>query len=278
MTTRWYSEEDLKVSFDVFEQFAKRNNFDIHKKYENGTFLYYLTRKCIPVHFISGADQVEFKFMDIADLHIGHPLFDENALRKKLSEAVKNGYTIVFIAGDLFEGACNKLDKMQFNDQIKLASSIFKDYPLTYYAINGNHDYSFEQIGLSNPIECLASKLQQEGIEFYYFDTYVMDFIICGVVKRVMHVERQDFNKKKIFASLKIKMFDEENMLMVHYNEEDYPVRFFQVGHIHVNVQMFYAKKKIYISQSGSFLMNEKVEDRANFIQGKVIDQKVFLS
>jgi DNA repair exonuclease SbcCD nuclease subunit len=216
--------------------------------------------------------------MDIADLHIGHPDFDEEALRDRLKQAVERGVEAVFIAGDIFEGFLDEApETMPYLQQIELAYSIFKDYKLTYYAINGNHDLTFEQLGLPNPIKRLEVLLRNDGIDFHFFDTYLMDFVICGVIKRVMHVERQDFNKKSIFAILKLKMFDEAGMLSNEFEGTSYPVRFFQVGHIHVNVQMYYSKRKVFISQPGSFIRADKVAERANFIFGKVIDQRVFM-
>ncbi len=279
MTTRWINVEDIHVPIEILKNFATRNNFDIRKKRKDDILKYHLVRTSIPIHFISGEDEQDFRFVDISDLHIGHPLFDEKSLRRKLRRAVESGYEMVFIAGDIFEGvADNNSEYMPYASQIELARSIFKDYKLSYYAINGNHDYTFEQLCLPNPIKRLETILRADGVDFNYFDTYLMDFVICGVIKRVMHVERQDFDKKSIFAILKVKMFDEEKMLCNTYEGRVYPVRFFEVGHIHVNVQMYYAKKMVYISEPGSFIKSDKMLDRANFISGKVIDQRVFMS
>ena len=247
MADRWCEESEFRIPIEDLKKFAKRNHLTIDRKKSDEKILYKISRKKIPVFFISGEEESEFKFMDIADLHIGNKKFNENALREKLEYALQNGIKMVFIAGDLFEGCCNESVEAHYYEQIELAYSIFKDYPLTYYAINGNHDYSFEQIGLQNPIKRLECMLRAQGINFNFFDVYLMDFIICGVIKRVMHVERQDFSKKRIFAALKLKTFDEQKKLTNYYKGKEYKVRFFQVGHIHVNVQMYYAKRKIFI-------------------------------
>jgi hypothetical protein len=270
----------IHVPIGLLENFASRNGFKIVKKKKDGVCLYRLERLRIPTYFISGDDVQDFKFVDISDLHIGNPSFDERALRRKLAMAVSQGYRDVFIAGDIFEGVVDEnVEYMPYAQQIELARSIFKDYDLTYYAINGNHDYTFEQQGLQNPIKRLETLLRKDdGIDFKFFDAYLMDFIICGVIKRVMHVERQDFDKKSIFAILKLKMFDEQGMLLNTFGDNVYPVRFFQVGHIHVNVQMYYGKKMVYISQPGSFIKEDRLFDRANFISGRVIDKRVFMN
>ena len=279
MTNCWLSEDEIRVPFDVFKKFAKRNNFNIEKKTFDDVVKYKLKRKKIPVYFISGEEEKEFCFMDISDLHIGNKRFDGRALRERLQYAVDNGIKYVFISGDVFEGCTDETTEYSYLEQIMLAYYIFRDYPqLIFYVINGNHEYSFEQVGLPNPLKRLEAMLKCEGIDFNFFDVYLMDFIICGVVKRVMHVERQDFNKRRIFAALKIKKFDEEGSLKIKYNDKEYQVRFFQVGHIHINVQMYYAKKKVFISQPGSFLKREYSGDRANIIRGKVIDGKIFMT
>ena len=279
MTTRWIEESELKVPIETLEKFALRNNFDIKYKRKNNQLRYHLIRKRILVHFISGKDTTSFNFLDISDLHIGHPNFDEKKLREVLHRAIIENVEYVFIAGDIFEGITDdSSENTPYMSQIDLARSIFHDYNLKYYAINGNHDYSFEQLGLPNPIKRLETMLLSDGIEFHFFDTYLIDFVICGVIKRVMHVERQDFNKKSIFATLKLRKFDEEQMLQNYYDDESYPVRFFQVGHIHVNVQMYFSKRRIYISQSGSFIKNDSLAERANFIKGEVIGKKILLS
>lgn len=281
MTTRWLSEEQIPVPINTLKKFATRNNLILKDKfngYENKRF-YHLVRSRIPVYFISGPEQKNFRFMDISDLHIGHPCFDESALRERLRYAVRNNIKLVFIAGDVFEGVCTKEYSDSFVTQVSQAFNIFKDYPLTYYAINGNHDYSFEQVSLPNPIKTLSHKLQKAGIDFHFFDVYLMDFVICGVIKRVMHLENYDYNKKHVFAKIKVQMFNKEDLLSNSYRGRQYPVRFFQVGHIHDNDKgcVFYAKKRIFISQPGSFIKRKFKEERANVIKGRIVNQKIYI-
>lgn len=281
MTTRWYSENEIHVPIETLRKFAEKNHLELKSKLRKKQVKYKLERLVIPVFFISGEEEKNIRILDISDIHIGDPNFDEQSLRDVLKQAIDTNVKAVFIAGDTFNGITStgiSEDVIQIHStQIEEAYRIFKDYPLKYYVINGNHDYTFEQGGLSNPLRVLANKLRDIGIEFNFFDTYIMDFIICGVVKRVMHVERQDFTKKKIFAVEKLRQFEKELGLTIIYDGIEYQIRLFQAGHIHVNVQMYYAKRKIFISQSGSFLKNDDVEERANFITAEVIDKKVFM-
>ena len=281
MTTRWYAEEEIRVPIDSLKKFAEKNNLELKRRLAKNKVKYKMVRHAIPVHFISGEEESNIKILDISDIHIGNPNFDEEAFKGVLKQALDINVSAVFIAGDIFEGTASDVaddNVIQVHiAQVDKAFELFKQFPLKYYVINGNHDYTFEQIGLANPVKMLASKLLNAGIEFHFFDTYVMDFIISGVVKRVMHVERQDFTKKKIFAVEKLRQFEKELGLIVYYGGIEYPIRLFQAGHIHINVQMYYARRKIFISQSGSFLKNDETEERANFITAKVIDKKVFM-
>ena len=278
MSLRWHSEEEVTVPIDVLRKFAEKNHFEFHQKIVKDKSKYKLVRKEIPVFFISDESQRNFKFLDLADLHIGNPSFEEDSLRKILKQAVDMEVEAVFIAGDIFDGVTTEGNCFnEYSTQIDKAYQIFKDYPLKYYAINGNHDYMFEQVGMCNPIRILMNRLKEVDIDFNHFDTYIMDFILCGVVKRVMHVERQDFTKKRIFAMEKLNQFERELGLMVNYEGNEYPIRFFQAGHIHVTVQMYYPRRKIFISQSGSFVKKDGIEEKGNFITGNVIDKKVFM-
>ena len=278
MINRWFFKDEIPVTVETLRRFAEKNNLELKRKIVRDREKYKMVRRRIPVHFISGDEENVIRFLDIADVHIGNPNFEEYILRDTLQQAVSMNFKRVFVAGDLFEGVTSDCNHLKAHDeQIEMAYQIFKDYPLTYYVINGNHDYTFEQLGMSNPVRILANRLQEIGIDFNFFDTYVMDFIIGGVVKRVMHVERQDFTKKKIFAIEKLRQFEKELGLVVLYNENEYSVRLFQAGHIHTNVQMYYPKRKIFISQSGSFLRTDEDEEHANFIIAKIIDKKVFM-
>ena len=278
----WITEKELEnlIEFDYLERFVARNNMEIVKMIDkNGNKSYRVVRNNIPVCFISGVEQSEFSFLDLSDLHIGHPDFKEKILRSKLKRAVKIGVQCVFIAGDVFEGVQKMVPyeealAIQYK-QLDMATKIFKDYPLNYYVINGNHDYSFEAFGLHNPIHLLENNLRREGINFNFFDTYMMDFIVCGVAKRVMHIEKYKKNKYVLCAIERINRF-EDNELFAYYNGNMYPIRFFACGHIHVNMELYYERKKIYISQPGSFVQGHEKCERGNFVSGEVLGGKIF--
>jgi len=282
LTHRWHDATEIQVwvPLETLFKFAERNNFDVYRKFSRGRYRVKLERRIIPVCVISDEKTPDFKFMDISDIHIGHPNFDEKLLREKLQYAIDNDIKLIFIAGDVFEGIQSEHAPSYYCEQLSQAFNIFKDYPLTYHAINGNHDYTFEQVGLPNPIQTLSARLKAEGIDFNFHDVYLMDFVIGGVIKRVMHVERQSYNLKRIFTIIKLRQFEYDGWLVNTVGGRLLPVRFFLAGHIHANVQIYYAKKKIFISQPGSFIHDYGGidEDCVNVFTGRVIDQKIFLT
>ncbi len=279
MTKSYVEESRLRVSQDVFRKFAKKHHFIIKTQVKNNKMRFKLYRKEIPIYFISGEEEKEFSFLDLGDIHIGNKYFDEESLRKRLSEAIDKGVKYVFIAGDLFEGY-NSNSSIQYLSQIEYAYNIFKDYPLIYFAINGNHEYSFEQNGYDNPIRYLSVLLKKDGIEFHHFDTYIMDFIICGVIKRVMHIEnieKRGHDMDWSPAIDKLDIFEQNELLENFYKGRLYTVRLFQIGHVHVNMQRFYSKRKVFISQAGSFIGDDPYEKKGNFIKGRIVNKKVVI-
>lgn len=265
--------------FEYLKNFIVRNNMELLEKFDKkGKKFYKVVRKCIPVHFISDSSDNKFSFLDLSDLHIGHPEFNEELLRNKLEEAIENQVQYVFIAGDIFEGVQKWIPyedalKIQFK-QLDKAFKIFMDYPLNYYVINGNHDYSFEAFGLHNPIHLLENRLRQIGINFNFFDTFMIDFIVSGVAKRVMHIEKYKKNKYEPCVIERINRFSDSEMV-VYYDGKNYPIRFFVCGHIHVNMELYYERKKVYISQPGSFVQGREKCERGNFVTGEIINGKI---
>ncbi len=273
------NEVENLVSMRFFKVFLERNSLQLIEKIDKSQKRFYsVIRKKIPVYFISGEEDSNFSFLDLSDIHFGHPEFKERLLKNKLQEAVDTGVKHVFIAGDIFEGIQKYMPykdalSIQYK-QVDMAYRVFKEYDLNYYAINGNHDYTFEFFDLHNPIALLQNMLQRDGINFNFFDVYIMDFIVSGVAKRVMHIEKY---KKPVYGLCvmeRIKRFNDEE-LIVRYDGKKYPVRFFTCGHIHINMELYYAKKKIYISQPGSFVQGNNKSDRGIFVHGEIHGEKI---
>lgn len=272
-------EVERLIDFEYFQNFALRNNMQIAQRVNtNGKKYYRIFRKNIHTCYISGSEINTFSFLDLSDLHIGHPDFKEKILRAKLKEAMKQEVEYVFIAGDIFEGVQKYLPYQEVLDmeykQLDIATNIFGDYPLNYYAINGNHDYAFETFELHNPIHLLENHLRRQGINFNFFDTYIADFIVCGVAKRVMHIEKYTKDKYKPCAIERFNRFKGDETVAI-YDGVEYPIRFFTCGHIHSNMELYYQRKKVFISQPGSFIQGNEKSERGIFVHGEVIGNRI---
>lgn len=275
------SEVENLVSVDYLRTFVKRNYMELIERIDNGQERYYkVIRKKIPTFFISDDNNSKFSFLDLSDIHFGHSEFKESMLRAKLQEAIDRGVVHVFIAGDIFEGIFKNVSYEEAlaieYKQLDMAYNVFKDYNLNYYAINGNHDYTFEFYGLHNPIDLLKTKLRRIGINFNFFDVYMMDFIIAGVAKRVMHIEKYRRPQTGFCVTERISRFTDEE-LIVRYAGKDYPVRFFTCGHIHINMSLYDEERHIYISQPGSFVQGDNTCVRGIFVEGEVNDENVIV-
>lgn len=270
------TEVESLVDIDHLRIFIKRNYLELIEQINNGNERFYrIIREKIPVFFISDENS-NFSFLDLSDIHFGHSEFKESMLRAKLQEAIDKGVVHVFIAGDIFEGIFKNVSYEEAlaieYKQLDMAYNVFKDYNLNYYAINGNHDYTFEFFGLHNPIDLLKNMLRRDGINFNFFDVYIMDFIIAGVAKRVMHIEKYRRPKMGFCVTERISRFTDEE-LIVQYGGKNYPVRFFTCGHIHINMSLYDEERHIYISQPGSFVQGDSTCIRGIFVEGVVNDE-----
>lgn len=274
------TEVENLISIEYLKSFLNRNHMALIERIDNGKENFYrVARKEIPVCFISDENS-NFSFLDLSDIHFGHPDFKEDLLRAKLKEALERDVRHIFIAGDIFEGIRQNVTYEEAlateYKQLDMAYKVFKDYDLNYYAINGNHDYTFEFFGLHNPIDLLKNMLRRDGINFNFFDCYIMDFIIAGVAKRVMHLEKYKKPQEGFCITERLNRFTDQE-LVVYYADKCYPVRFFTCGHIHVNMSLYDEVRNIYISQPGSFVQGDNNCVRGIFVAGETNDENVLV-
>jgi hypothetical protein len=275
MYDNWLTEEKIPMDKRIFFNIAKRAGITILEKSINGKIHYSMQLNKIPVIFLSNNRTNQFNFLDLADLHIGDKAFNEEEFRAILSKAVKDKVKYVFFSGDLLHGITidetidRKCAKEVFIQQIRQAYNILIDYKLNYYAINGNHEYTFEQIGLENPLSVLAKAFRKSSRKFTYIDSYVADFIICGVGKRVMHIETQSKKRGEgvIQCVERLHAFKDEGDLFTEYKGKKYQIRFFQTGHFHGRLKVYDDKTNIYLTQPGALI---KDQQSGIFLKGEI--------
>ena len=285
--------EELGTDPSIFIEVANKSGFDVeyipHKK---GTAVR-LKRRSIPVVMLyDGNVSKSFNFLDLSDLHVGHPKFNAKELEKILAKYYRNGKPLVdyvFIAGDLLEGITSDYytyellhsDKKEMqrvintrNVQVNTLLNILSKYDFDYRVINGNHDYIYTAMGLESALRILERKMRDNGKRFTFYDTYVVDFIIAGVCKRMMHLESFDNRPGAVPSYDRLRAFKRNGGLYVRYNGKRYPIRFFQCGHLHQRKELYDGSMKVFITQPGSFVKNEMVYSPGILVRGRVLENK----
>ncbi len=286
--------ESLGIDPSIFLRVAKSCGYEPSFKPINKGMTVKLESKNIPVVMLyDGEESQYFNFLDLSDLHVGHKNFDVKELDKILSRYYEDGkpsVDYVFIAGDLLEGIATdyytqKLvseDRRELkkvteirNEQVNTLVNVLMRYDFDYRVINGNHEYGFEMLGLEPPLRLVEKKMRNHNKKFTFYDTYVIDFIIAGICKRMMHVESFESVVGDEISCERLKRFKKESGLMIRYKKKWYPIRFLQCGHLHKRRQMFDKSNKIYITQPGSFVQTEQSESPGILVRGQVLKNKM---
>lgn len=281
---------ELGMDYDLFKDIAERCGFEIREKTRESKRVFKLRKSGIPlVELYSNDEDNTFNFLDISDLHVGNRTFNADKLNNILKEATEKGVRQVFIAGDIFEAVyepstydfriMNLQKKRQvekcFKNQLYTIYKILKQYDLNYYAINGNHEYCFEQLGVERPLKELEEKLRKDGINFTAYDTYIMDFMIAGVIKRMIHLESY-YERKTISHSMeRLYEFERHGGLNVTKSDgEILPIRFLECGHVHLTMELYSSVHNVYVTQPGSLIVNENPYEPGIFVRGEVTKEK----
>lgn len=282
--------DELGIDYELFKSIASRCGFLVQERKEEVHKKFKLKKKGIPLVQLYSRDQDNtFNFLDVSDFHVGNNDFNPDKLHEILQRAVEREVRQVFIAGDIFEAVYDvtqydfrimNLKKQKqvekcFKSQLYTIFKILREYNLNYYAINGNHEYGYEQLGIMNPLKQLEEKLQCEGINFNSYDTYIVDFLVASVVKRVMHLESY-YERKTVCNSMeRLYEFERHGGLMVKVNDfETAPIRFLECGHIHLTMELFSSKCNVYVIQPGSLIVTENPYESGIFVRGEVTKEK----
>ncbi len=279
----------LDIEPELFKSIADRCGFTLIEKEEPDGVYVKLRKRRIP--FVKLSTQVEdgnLNFLDIADLHVGNPQFDQEKLIEVLEKAKEKKIKQVFIAGDLIE---LDIDSREYEprimnpeiqrrikklclEQVRQLVAIFSKYPFQYYAINGNHEYVIEQLGISKPLKELEHRLKAKSIDFHAYDTYIMDFEISGIIKRMIHLERYYQCKNVFLAMERLLEFKRHGGLVVNTEEGALPIRFLECGHVHMTMELYNSDYHVFVIQPGSFLKDENQYGPGVFVEGTVTSDK----
>ena len=281
--------DSLEMEPELFKSIAQRCGFTIIESIQDDVTFIKLRKRQIPfVKLYSREMNHQFHFLDISDLHVGSEQFDEEKLIDILKEAKEREVRQVFIAGDLFELEIDhreydprimneekrKRIKKRYKEQLRYLVELFSKYSFDYYAINGNHEYVLEQLGIMTPLKEMEFLLRKKLINFNAYDTYIMDFEIAGVVKRMIHLERY-YQCKNVFSAMeRLFEFNRHGGLEVKTEEGIIPIRFLECGHVHMTMELYNSDYHVFVIQPGCFLKNENRYGPGVFVKGEVTPER----
>ncbi len=288
--------DELGINFDIFSDVAKRCGFNVNVTEEQeGANVKLKKRGILKVNLFDTDESNRFDFLDIADLHVGNPHLDVDTLKRVLDSFTNRETSdrrYIFIAGDLVEGVTEDYLTYELvqeshkireeveetrHMQIEKLVSILRQYDASFLAINGNHEYTYEQLGLPSVLKEVEDRMKKKGVDFTFYDTYIVDFFFAGVVKRMMHLESYMVREGASHSYDRLLKFKEHGGLNPRYCKVKYPIRFFTCGHIHKRELLYDNDNKVYVSQPGSFLTGEMFYKPGIHLQGIVLPDKRIL-
>ncbi len=276
-------EDHEGVTRKLLYDLANRCGFRVIEKEKRGSLVYRLKKLPIPCEKLySRENRASFNFIDIADLHIGHPDCEISRIKMVLDDAIRQNVDFVFISGDIFEGIPipsnpistgftlnkNKV-RDEFERQLEMAFKLFRRFPLCIKATPGNHDFLFDVLDFMNPLKTLEMELRRETCDFKAYNGYIQDFEIAGVIKRMIHLENYYFQPNVFPAIHRLHEFEQNEGLIVGGKK---PVRFLQCGHFHKTAEFYNSEYKVFITQPGSFICGQNYYTPAIHVKGEVLD------
>lgn len=288
-----YSYDELGTNPDIFMNIAKKCGFSTMIRTDGEQKIISIHREKVPsIMLYDKQDSNEFCFLDMGDLHIGDVNSAENILERTLAfySNPKNGPVpkYVFLAGDLISGvnnpsysyellSVNKIIKECVGDirekQVSKIVSILSKFDFEYWAINGNHEYTFDVLGFKPTLGLVEKRMKQLGKKFNFVDSYIVDFIIAGVAKRMMHLEQYyKIIPGQHLVLERVREFQEDEDFSASYNGKKYPIRFFHCGHLHTWNDMYDHANKLYISQPGSWIISDMFYEPVVIMKGRVME------
>lgn len=276
-SNNFFIPEEEGLSICLIRCLAARCGFNVITKQKNGQLWYRLRREAIPCeHLYSWKEKNVLNYIDIADLHIGHPDCEIERIKDTLRYAVSQQVDYVFIAGDLLDGI-REDDRQQLEsileERLDMAYSIFRKYPLKIRVIPGNHEFTYDLKGLWNPLRMLEERLLSSECDFKVYDGYIQDFDLAGVVKRMMHLECYYHQENEFSIMHRLYEFNERSGLMVKCRDGvKRPIRLLQCGHYHKRIEAYDSDYNVYITQPGSFVRGQNFRTPFIHVKGEVLD------
>ena len=186
-------------------------------------------------------NESEIVFGIASDLHFGSDACQITAMHEFAHIARKEGVKQMFCPGDIFAG--HNVYKGQWREQYakgsdeQTASAIINlPQGFEWYMLGGNHDYSFLSAAGHNPLRVLEAK--REDVHYVGFDEKDIA-LLPGVDMRMWHPSGANPYSLSHKMQKGVEQLHLEEMRNIVNNIKDKPtLRFFAVGHLHVQMQV----------------------------------------
>ncbi len=267
-----YTLRELGITAQDIRQLRRSGYQVIAQNTPRGRIYHVEVATGVVAHYISGASKEpqSVSWVELSDLHAGSYQFDEKGLRCILKRAVDEGYKDVHISGDLtdgfgvYRGQLQNLKYWNCQDQADLVVNILADYDLDYYAIKGNHDVSFEKTGSPSPLQMVETSMAQEGKKFVFLDGMAADLVICGVLKRMVHLDGGNSYAKSYPGQTYIRNLLDSAGDSVNIGGNNYRIALLQFGHFHTSIE--YEAAGIVCTHPGNFQLPNDFTTRRGLV------------
>lgn len=277
-TAKWLRESEIE-NIIALKEIAKNSGFEILQRKEGAIKFVRFRQKKLPTFLVTSEKNV--KFLCLSDLHITSLYTNKQKIQSVLRMAKKVDVQYVFISGDLCEGIhmgknhdktiTTDVNELQANEVVK----ILQEFDFKYYAIAGNHDFSFELENQINPLEIIEEKMKDRGRFFKFIPSFQASLVISDFAMNLIHIDSgfAHCNTKQpciqYFEKVVLK-----KPLEVKHTEKNYPLKIVQVGHMHNHFRKNYKLNQIniHILQPGSAkknMTNYSIGFIVNYSNGK---------
>lgn len=232
MRKGFYNKEELGLTDEEINYINETWNYNVYVQDETVVFKIDNDETAIIYSPIEQKGLVTY--LEISNLLVGSIFFNEEAFRYMLDEARNYGIKHVHIGGNAVWGVPknNDADKTKLFHGLQQATElvrIFKDYPnFHYYSINGYCENTLiraDEKFRFDPMKYVGEELEKDGIKFTAVSSSKCDFLIDGIVFRMVNDKKalknpytRDYDIVKAQRSLMAKTGNVTKINGIEYN------------------------------------------------------------
>lgn len=194
MRKGFYNKEELGLTDEEIGYINETCNYNIYV--QDGTVVFKIDNDETAIIYSPIEQKGLVTYLEISNLLVGSIFFNEEAFRYMLDKAKNYGIKHIHMGGNAVWGLPknNDADKTKMFDGLHQASElvrILKDYPnFHYYSINGYCENTLiraDEKFRFDPMKYVEEELEKEGIKFTAVSASKCDFLIDGIVFRMVN-------------------------------------------------------------------------------------------